>query len=56
MMGVAMVGNSPSDAFTHNELLAKCLAGCVAGFNPLWHAVSILLSFWSGSKVVGRYI
>ncbi len=32
--GVAMVGDSSFVAFAHNELLAKCLAGRVAGLNP----------------------
>ncbi len=28
MVGVTMVGDSSSDAFTHSELLAEHLAGC----------------------------
>ncbi len=35
MIGVTMVGNSLFVAFTCNELLAECLAGHVAGFNPI---------------------
>ncbi len=34
MIGVAMVGDSSSIAFAHNELLAGHLASHFAGFNP----------------------
>ncbi len=34
MIDVAMVGDFLFNAFAHDELLAECLAGCVAGVSP----------------------